>query len=78
MDIELKMPILDETMKEGVISEWYKKEGDFIEMGEPIVSVETDKTNIDVESFISGRIKKILVVTGETAKVGNPIAIITQ
>jgi pyruvate dehydrogenase E2 component (dihydrolipoamide acetyltransferase) len=80
MSVEEKivMPSLGETMEEGLVAEWKKKEGDLIQQGDILLSVETDKTTMDVESFITGKIKKILIQAGETAAVGEAIAIIEK
>jgi pyruvate/2-oxoglutarate dehydrogenase complex dihydrolipoamide acyltransferase (E2) component len=55
------MPQAGETMKEGKVVEWLKKEGDVVRKGEIIVAVETDKATIEVESDYSGILKKIIV-----------------
>jgi len=54
------MPKLGETMEEGIISKWLKKEGDKVEKGEPIFEVTTDKANFEVESTASGYLRKII------------------
>ncbi|HCZ05558.1 MAG: hypothetical protein PWP37_502 [Thermotogota bacterium] len=72
------MPLLGETMEEGTITRWLKKEGDRVERGEPLLEVETDKANLEVESFFTGYLRKILLKEGETAKVGEVIAYITD
>ena len=66
MAAELLMPKLGLTMTEGTIAEWKKKEGDSVEKGEIIYSVETDKLTNDVEADCSGVLLKILVAEGET------------
>lgn len=72
------MPLLGETMEEGTITRWLKKEGDRVERGEPLLEVETDKANLEVESFFTGYLRKILLEEGETAKAGEVIAYITD
>ena len=72
------MPLLGETMEEGKIIRWWKKEGEKVEKGETLLEVETDKATLEVESFFSGYLRKILVKEGEVAKVGQTIAIITD
>jgi len=54
------MPKLGETMEEGIISKWLKKEGNKVEKGEPIFEVTTDKANFEVESTASGYLRKII------------------
>lgn len=72
------MPPLGEIMDEGMIVKWLKKEGDYVQRGEILMEVETDKTVLEVESFATGYLKKILVKEGETAPVGDTIAIISE
>ena len=48
------MPKLGFNMNEGKLVEWYKKEGDAVAKGEPLFSVETDKTNMDIEATGDG------------------------
>ena len=72
----LIMPKLGFNMDEGTIVKWRKKTGDFIEEQEVIFEIETDKTVIEVESQISGILRKILVNEGKSIPVTLPIAII--
>ena len=72
------MPKLTDTMEEGVLRKWYKKEGEFIESGDPIAEVETDKAVMDLEAFASGILKKIFVPEGITVSAGHLIAIIAR
>lgn len=60
MITKLIMPKLGETMEEGAITKWMKKEGEKIEKGEPIFEVTTDKATFEVESPVSGLVRKIL------------------
>ncbi len=76
MAIEVQLPALSPTMTEGKIVKWLKKEGDSVSSGEAIAEVETDKSNLEVESFDDGVLLKIIVQEGETGKVGAPIAVI--
>ncbi|MCX8095134.1 MAG: 2-oxo acid dehydrogenase subunit E2 [Caldisericia bacterium] len=75
---ELRMPKFGLTMEEGVITKWYKNEGDYIEKGEIVCEIESEKIINDLESPVSGILKKILVREGESKKVGDVIAIITE
>lgn len=72
--IEITVPELAESLTEGTIGEWLKKEGDFIEKGEAILELETDKVNIEVTSEHSGVIKELLFQPGDTVEVGQVIA----
>ena len=72
----IKMPKLGMTMERGIITHWYKKEGDMVKDGEIIVEVMTDKANMDVESPVGGSVYKLLINEGEEVNVGTDIAII--
>ncbi len=76
MPEEISMPKLSDTMEEGIIIKWYKAEGDYVQQGETLFEVETDKAVLEVESFVSGVLSQILVQEGEKVPVGTTIAII--
>jgi len=76
MAVELTMPMLGEVMEEGVVLAWRKQEGQAVEKGEIILEIETDKAVAEIESPVSGMIKKILVPEGETVPVNTPLAVI--
>ena len=69
------MPKMGDTMEEGKILRWIKHEGDEVAKGDAIAEIETEKVNIEVESFAEGTLRKILVPEGESAPVGAPIAL---
>jgi len=73
---EITMPALSSTMKEGRVVSWLKSEGDEVEAGEAIMVVESDKADMDVEAFEDGFIAKILVQEGESAPVGDIVALL--
>jgi pyruvate dehydrogenase E2 component (dihydrolipoamide acetyltransferase) len=73
---EVNMPRLSDTMQEGTITRWLKKPGDEVKKGDIIAEVETDKANMEVESYDAGVLEQILVNEGETAPIGQPIALI--
>src|SRR5439155_21804527 len=73
---EITMPQLSDTMTEGTVVKWHKKEGDKVREGEKIADVETDKAVMEMESFESGTLAKILVKEGEKVQVGAPLAIV--
>ncbi|MDX2212337.1 MAG: dihydrolipoamide acetyltransferase family protein [Oculatellaceae cyanobacterium bins.114] len=75
---EVFMPALSSTMTEGKIVSWVKSPGDKIEKGETVVVVESDKADMDVESFYEGFLATILVQSGESAPVGAAIALIAE
>ena len=76
MAYKVTMPRLSDTMEEGKIIKWLKKEGDKVSKGEMLAEVETDKANLEMESFSSGILRKIIVKEGESASLGTLIAII--
>jgi len=73
---EVIIPKLGLTMETGIIEKWYKKEGEFVQKGEALFEVTTDKATMEVESAESGYIKKILMGEGEEAPVSSIIAYI--
>ncbi|MGD1872876.1 MAG: dihydrolipoamide acetyltransferase family protein [Mastigocoleus sp.] len=75
---EVFMPALSSTMTEGKIVSWVKSPGDKVEKGETVVVVESDKADMDVESFYEGYLAHIIVEAGETATVGNAIALLAE
>ncbi len=75
---EVFMPALSSTMTEGKIVSWVKAPGDKVEKGETVVIVESDKADMDVESFYEGFLAAIVVEAGETAPVGNAIALLAE
>ena len=70
------MPKLSDTMVEGTIARWKKKQGDTIETGDILAEVETDKATMEMEAFDDGVLKEIYVNDGGVAKVGEKIALI--
>ena len=70
------MPKLSDTMTEGVVIAWHKREGDHIESGDALAEIETDKAVMDLEAFGSGTLRKILVPEQSTVPAGRLIAII--
>jgi pyruvate dehydrogenase E2 component (dihydrolipoamide acetyltransferase) len=75
---EVFMPALSSTMTEGKIVSWVKSPGDKVEKGETVVVVESDKADMDVETFYEGYLAHIIVPAGETAPVGTAIAYIAE
>ncbi|MEO1959324.1 MAG: dihydrolipoamide acetyltransferase family protein [Nautiliaceae bacterium] len=76
MEYKVTMPILSDTMDKGKIIKWYVKEGEFVKKGDKLCEVESDKATMDIESFVDGVIKKILVKEDEEVPVKSVIAII--
>lgn len=72
------MPKLGETMEEGEIIKWLRKEGDKVKEGEPLLEVATDKANMEVEAVASGFLRKIVAAEGEMIPVTQTIAFIAD
>ena len=72
----ITMPRLSDTMEEGTVASWLKKEGDSISEGDILAEIETDKATMEFESFYSGTLLKIGIKEGESAKVDALLAII--
>ncbi len=65
-------------MEEGQLSRWLKKEGDKVSMGEPLAEIDTDKATMEMQALANGVLRKILINEGESAPLGQPIAIIGE
>jgi len=76
MATEVVMPRLSDTMDSGTVARWLKQEGDQIKRGEIIAEIETDKANMEMESYANGILAQILVAEGQSAGLGQPIAMI--
>ncbi|HXH51741.1 MAG TPA: pyruvate dehydrogenase complex dihydrolipoamide acetyltransferase [Terriglobia bacterium] len=70
------MPKGSDTMTEGKVLKWLKSEGEQVANGDPLVEIETDKVDMEVESMASGVLRKVLVQAGETVPVGQILAVI--
>lgn len=75
---EIFMPALSSTMTEGKIVSWTKSEGDKLSKGDSVVVVESDKADMDVETFYDGYLAAIVVEEGGVAAVGSPIAFLAE
>ena len=75
---EIFMPALSSTMTEGKIVEWLKQPGDRVERGESVLVVESDKADMDVESFEAGFLGAVLLPAGGTAPVGETIGLVVE
>ncbi|WP_343701153.1 pyruvate dehydrogenase complex dihydrolipoamide acetyltransferase [Chitinophaga sp.] len=72
----IRMPLLSDTMTEGVIAEWHKKVGDTVKSDDVIAEVETDKATMEVIGYVDGTLLYIGVEKGKAAKVNDIIAIV--
>jgi pyruvate dehydrogenase E2 component (dihydrolipoamide acetyltransferase) len=78
MPINIEMPKLSDTMTEGTVVRWLKKEGEEVEIGDIIAEIETDKATMEMEAFDEGILSKISVPEGGKAPVGSAIAILLE
>jgi 2-oxoglutarate dehydrogenase E1 component len=72
--VEIQMPQMGESVTEGTVLEWHKREGEFVEEGETVVEVSTDKVDAEVPAPASGVLTRILKGEDETIKVGGVLA----
>lgn len=72
----IRMPLLSDTMKEGVIAEWHKKVGDKVKSDDALADVETDKATMEVTAYAEGTLLYVGVEKGQAAKVNDIIAIV--
>src|SRR4051812_3188718 len=75
---ELVMPRLSDTMEQGTIARWLKREGDKVSEGEPVAEIETDKATMELNAYTDGVLLQILVDDGESAALGAPIAVVGE
>ena len=73
---EIIMPKMGDAMSEGKVVRWYKKAGDAVKKGEPVLEIETDKVNLDLEAEEDGPLGEILVQEGSMVDVGTVLAVI--
>jgi pyruvate dehydrogenase E2 component (dihydrolipoamide acetyltransferase) len=78
MATKVIMPKLSPTMEEGQLSRWLKKEGDKVSMGEPLAEIDTDKATMEMQALGNGVLRKILIQEGQSAPLGQMIAIIGE
>jgi pyruvate dehydrogenase E2 component (dihydrolipoamide acetyltransferase) len=78
MATQVVMPKLSPTMEEGQLARWLKKEGDAVSMGEPLAEIDTDKATMEMQALGNGVLRKILIQEGESAPLGQIIAIIGE
>jgi pyruvate dehydrogenase E2 component (dihydrolipoamide acetyltransferase) len=76
MSVKIEMPKLSDTMTEGTLIKWHKSVGDFVEIGDVLAEVETDKATMEMEAFDEGTLTEILVQEGEKAAIGAILAVL--
>jgi len=78
MSYKIVMPQLGLTMEEGAVTSWLKKTGEWVEKGDALFTVETDKVEMEVESMGRGYLGQIQVALGQTVPVGTLIAMLND
>src|SRR5437762_13231850 len=78
MATQVVMSKLSPVMEEGQLARWLKKEGDKVSMGEPLAEIDTDKATMEMQALSNGVLRKILINEGESAPLGQIIAIIAE
>ncbi|MEP6869497.1 MAG: 2-oxo acid dehydrogenase subunit E2, partial [Novosphingobium sp.] len=78
MSVEVKVPVLGESVSEASIGQWLKQPGEAVAVDEPIASLETDKVAIEVNSPVAGVLSAHLAKVGDTVNVGAPLAVIEE
>jgi pyruvate/2-oxoglutarate dehydrogenase complex dihydrolipoamide acyltransferase (E2) component len=72
--MDVTLPRLADSLDEGIVSRWLKQPGEHVARGEPLVEIETDKVNSEIESPYDGVLAEVLVEEGATVPVGEVIA----
>ena len=72
--MDVTLPRLADSLVEGIVTRWLKRPGDAVARGEPLVEVETDKVNSEIESPYDGVLTEVMVEEGATVPVGEVIA----
>src|ERR1700736_385796 len=78
MTVTVSMPQLGESVTEGTVTRWLKKEGERVEADEPLLEVSTDKVDTEIPSPVSGVLRGITVAEDETVAVGAELAVIDE
>src|ERR1700689_3157085 len=78
MSVSVSMPQLGESVTEGTVTRWLKKEGERVEADEPLLEVSTDKGDTEIPSPVSGVLRGLTVAEDETVAVGAELAVIDE
>src|SRR3712207_3427324 len=70
------MPKMGDAMTEGKVVRWYKKAGDAVKKGDPVLEIETDKVNLDLEAEQDGTVGEVAAEEGQVVQVGGRLAVI--
>lgn len=76
MAVTFTLPVIGETVTEGIVERWLKRPGETVRKFEPLVEINTDKVNVELPSPFSGVLVEILAPEGATVPVGGPLALI--
>ena len=74
MPVEVIMPKVDMDMATGLVAQWHAREGDTVKQGEPLFDIETDKSNMEIESPATGILRQVVASNGDTVDIGVCIA----
>jgi pyruvate/2-oxoglutarate dehydrogenase complex dihydrolipoamide acyltransferase (E2) component len=77
MDVEIKMPKLGLTMESGAVTRWLKQPGDLVREGEPLLEIESEKSQCEVEAPVTGRLHEIRAQINDEIPVGGVLGLIT-
>src|ERR1700691_3339859 len=78
MAVEIKVPVMGESVTEATVARWFKKAGDPVARDEPVVELETDKVTVEVPAPSDGVISSIVVEAGATVQVGTLLGAISE
>src|SRR5713226_4994475 len=78
MSVSVSMPQLGESVTEGTVTRWLKREGERVEADEPLLEISTDKVDTEIPSPVSGILRGITVAEDETVAVGAELAVIDE
>ncbi|HEY6481109.1 MAG TPA: biotin/lipoyl-containing protein, partial [Streptosporangiaceae bacterium] len=78
MSVSVSMPQLGESVTEGTVTRWLKREGEHVNADEPLLEVSTDKVDTEIPSPVSGVLRGITVAEDETVAVGAQLAVIDE
>jgi 2-oxoglutarate dehydrogenase E2 component (dihydrolipoamide succinyltransferase) len=78
MSVEIRVPVLGESIVDATIASWLKHEGDAVQQGDPLVELETDKVNVEVPAEQDGVLQKIVKQAGEVVAVGDVLGLLDE
>src|SRR5690348_5284662 len=78
MPVEVRVPVLGESVVEATVGAWLKHEGDAVEAGEPVVQLETEKVNVDISADHAGVLSAVAAREGDTVHPGDVLATIDE